>query len=136
LPAGPNHRRRLGERDFSRFEAEPGDRLLRSIEYVNLSAYGGAEAPLVGKRLRAAHESFRGVNADGSRYHALEPEAYAWVHATLADGIVAGQAMLGSPLDAEETERARITGLGYLRWRRRAIDRGALGSFLPAESAR
>ena len=35
---------------------------------------------------------------DGRRYHALEPEAYAWVHATLADAIVAGHARFGRPM--------------------------------------
>jgi uncharacterized protein (DUF2236 family) len=30
------------------------------------------------------HQRIKGVRPDGTRYHALEPEAYAWVHATLA----------------------------------------------------
>ena len=39
----------------------------------------------MGRRLRELHKSIKGVNPDGSRYHALEPEAYAWVHATLIE---------------------------------------------------
>ena len=30
----------------------------------------------------------RATNPDGSKYHALEPEAYAWVHATLIEATV------------------------------------------------
>src|ERR1043166_1360995 len=51
-----------GVRDFSKFEQEPWDRLFRTIDYVNLSVYGGTDAPLVGRRLRSAHKSIKGVN--------------------------------------------------------------------------
>src|SRR5919197_141749 len=34
------------------------------------------------------HKRIKGVKPDGERYHALEPEAYAWVHATLAEPLL------------------------------------------------
>ena len=105
-----------GVRDFSKFEQEPWDRLLRTIDYVNLSVYGGDEALAVGRRLRALHKPIKGMNADGSRYNALEPGAYAWVHGTLAESIVSGQAMLGTPLTADETERFYKEWLGIGRF--------------------
>src|SRR5258706_4753858 len=105
-----------GVRDFSKFESEPWDRLMRTIDYLNLSVYGGSEAPLVGQRLRKMHKPIKGVNPDGSRYHALEPEAYAWVHATLADSIVAGQALLGCPLSPPEIEQFYREWLGIGRF--------------------
>src|SRR5437764_518327 len=56
----------------------------------------------------------------GRPYSALEPEAYAWVHATLADAIVAGHARFGIPFGAAERERfwmewravGRLLGIG------------------------
>jgi uncharacterized protein (DUF2236 family) len=67
--------------------------------------YGGpAAAGEMGRRLRAFHRPIRGVDRDGRRYSALEPGAYAWVHATLADAIVRGHARLGRPLDTAQRE--------------------------------
>lgn len=39
----------------------------------------------VGARVREAHQQIRGVDREGRRYHALEPEAYWWVLATGLD---------------------------------------------------
>src|SRR5690348_15240931 len=66
-----------GVSDYSDFEQRPWDRLMRTLDYVNLLVYGGLEAASAGRRLRDLHREFRGVRADGKRYHALEPDAYA-----------------------------------------------------------
>jgi uncharacterized protein (DUF2236 family) len=94
-----------GVRDHSTFETDPWGRLWRTLDYTNSSVYGGAAAAEVGRRLRTAHRGIRGTNPDGTRYHALEPEAFAWVHATLVDAIVTGHARFGRPLGAAETEQ-------------------------------
>ncbi|HLY47942.1 MAG TPA: oxygenase MpaB family protein [Solirubrobacteraceae bacterium] len=94
-----------GVRDYSDFERRPWSRLLRTIDYVTLLVYGGPRAIPAGRRLRELHRGFRGVREDGRRYHALEPDAYAWVHATLIDAYVTGHAHFGTPMTAEETER-------------------------------
>jgi uncharacterized protein (DUF2236 family) len=91
-----------GVRDHSTFEQDPWGRLLRTVDYLMLITYGGREAAAVGRRLRDVHKSIKGTNPDGSSYHALEPEAYAWVHATLLEaGIVAHKRFIGSLTDAE-----------------------------------
>ena len=54
----------------------------------------------MGRRIREFHKQIRGVRPDGVPYHALEPEAYAWVHATLAAGIVQAHERFGLPLSA------------------------------------
>lgn len=72
-----------GVRDHSDFERDPYGRLLRTMDYLSLLIYGGSEAVAVGRRLRRLHEPIRGTMADGTPYSALEPEAFAWVHATL-----------------------------------------------------
>jgi uncharacterized protein (DUF2236 family) len=57
------------------------------------------------------HKRIKGVKPDGERYHALEPEAYAWVHATLAHSIVRGHELLGRPMSLPDIERF------YAEWR-------------------
>ncbi len=62
------------------------------------------DAVAAGRRLRALHKGFKGVREDGQRYYALEPEAYAWVHATLIETYVAGHAHFGRA-DAPRPDR-------------------------------
>ncbi len=105
-----------GVRDYSDFERRPWNRLLRTIDYVTLLVYGGRAAAPTGRRLREIHKRFKGVREDGQRYHALEPAAYAWVHATLIDTYVRGHAQFGRPMTpAEVTSFYReYRGLGRL----------------------
>jgi uncharacterized protein (DUF2236 family) len=105
-----------GVRDYSDFEQRPWDRLLRSLDWVNLLVYGGEDGAAAGRRLRALHKEFRGTREDGKRYYALEPEAYAWVHATLLESYVAGHERFGRPMTVDQRERfyAEYRGLGRL----------------------
>jgi uncharacterized protein (DUF2236 family) len=105
-----------GVSDYSDFERRPWDRLMSTIDYVSLLVYGGREAVPAGRRLREIHKDFRGTRADGERYHALEPTAYAWVHATLIETYVTGHATFGRPMRSEEIERfySEYRGLGRL----------------------
>ena len=94
-----------GVSEHSDFAADPWGRLLRTLDYVNGTIYGGPElAGEIGRRVRAIHTHIKGVRPDGVRYHALEPEAYAWVHATLAQSIVHSHRWLGSPMKRREEE--------------------------------
>jgi uncharacterized protein (DUF2236 family) len=105
-----------GVRDYSDFERRPWHRLLRTVDYVTLLVYGGEQAIASGRRLRALHRRFKGVREDGERYHALEPDAYAWVHATLIQTYVTGHAHFGTPMRPGEVERfyAEYRRLGRL----------------------
>lgn len=91
-----------GVRDYSDFERRPWDRLMRTLDYVSLLVYGGPDAIAAGRRLRSLHKSFQGTRAEGQRYYALEPRAYAWVHATLLESYVAGHAHFGRPMTPAE----------------------------------
>ena len=94
-----------GVREHSNYKEDPWGRLLRTLDYVNLTVYGGAEAAAAtGRNLRQMHKRIRGVAPDGTRYSALEPEAYAWVHATLADAIVVGHERFGNRLSDEDVK--------------------------------
>jgi len=105
-----------GVRDFSDFEERPWNRLLRTIDYVTVLVYGGPDAIAMGRRLRALHKGFQGVREDGQQYYALEPEAYAWVHATLLETYVAGHERFGRPMRLDQKERfyREYRGLGRL----------------------
>ena len=105
-----------GVSDFSDFERRPMERLLRTADYLNLLVYGGRDAVTAGRRLRAMHHAFRGVRKDGEPYSALEPRAYAWVHATLIASFVDGHAHFGRRMSREQVERfyREYRGLGRL----------------------
>jgi uncharacterized protein (DUF2236 family) len=105
-----------GVRDHSNFQADPWGRLMRTTDYLFLLVYGGAAARPMGRRLRELHKQIKGTNPDGSRYHALEPEAYAWVHATLIEASFAtGERFVGG-LTAADCDRlyAEYMPLGRL----------------------
>jgi uncharacterized protein (DUF2236 family) len=105
-----------GVRDYSDFEHRPWDRLLHTLDWVTLLVSGGRDAAAGGRRLRALHKNFTGTREDGQPYYALEPEAYAWVHATLIESYVAGHASFGRPMTIDQAERfyREYRGLGRL----------------------
>jgi uncharacterized protein (DUF2236 family) len=102
-----------GVSEHSDFRADPWGRLLRTLDYSYVMTYGGPElAGDMGRRIREMHKRIKGIGPDGEPYHALEPEAYAWVHATLAHSIVRGHELLGRPMHGRDVERF------YAQWRR------------------
>jgi uncharacterized protein (DUF2236 family) len=95
-----------GVSEHSRFREDPWGRLFRTLDYSCTMVYGGERAAgEMGIRIRRYHKQISGMAADGRRYHALEPEAYAWVHATLAEAIVRGHERFGRPFTEQETRR-------------------------------
>ena len=101
-----------GVSEHSNFKADPWGRLFRTLDYTYAMTYGGPElAAATGRGIREMHKRIKGVKPDGERYHALEPEAYAWVHATLAHSIVRGHELLGRPMARNDVERF------YAEWR-------------------
>src|SRR4051812_9762456 len=95
-----------GVREHSDFERDPWGRLWRTLDFVNLLVYGGPEAAArTGRRLREMHRSIKGVDPHGRGYHALEPEAYAWVHATLCDAILGSHRLFGQRMRPDEVAR-------------------------------
>jgi uncharacterized protein (DUF2236 family) len=101
-----------GVREHSDFERDPWGRLWRTLDFVNLFIYAGPEAAArTGRVLREMHRSIKGVAPDGRRYHALEPEAYAWVHATLCDAILGSHRLFGQRMRPDEVHAF------YAEWR-------------------
>lgn len=101
-----------GVHQHSAFTRDPWGRLLRTLDYVYGTVYGGPElAGSMGARLRTMHRPITGHLPDGRRYSALEPGAFAWVHATLAVGLFRGSERLGGPMS--ESDKAAF----YAQWR-------------------
>lgn len=95
-----------GVRQHSDYRADPWARMQRSSDYVTVMIYGGAERAIAeGRSLREMHKKIQGTGEDGRRYHALEPGAFAWVHATLADSILRANELFVGPLDEDDSER-------------------------------
>ncbi len=95
-----------GVSEHSQFQRDPWGRLLRTLDYTCTMVYGGPEAAgEMGLRLRSFHKQISGTRPDGQRYHALEPAAYAWVHATLAEAIVLAHERFGRPFTDEQREQ-------------------------------
>jgi uncharacterized protein (DUF2236 family) len=94
-----------GVHQYSSFTTDPWGRLLRTLDYVHGSIYGGPElAGSIGRRVRGMHRAIRGVTEQGRPYRAMEPTAFAWVHATLAAAIFAGHDRLATPMTGEERD--------------------------------
>jgi uncharacterized protein (DUF2236 family) len=112
-----------GVSQHSNFKQDPWARLLRTLDYTTAVTYGGPDlAWEVGRRVREMHGRITGVRPDGEPYHALDPEPYAWVHATLAESIVRGHRLFCSPrLNPSELEEfwrewrrmGRLVGVRY-----------------------
>ncbi len=88
-----------GVHEYSGFATDPWGRLLRTLDYVHGTVSGGPDlAGSIGRRVREMHRTIRGVRDDGVAYHAMEPDAFAWVHATLALAVVTGHEQLVGPM--------------------------------------
>jgi uncharacterized protein (DUF2236 family) len=95
-----------GVSEHSQFRRDPWGRLLRTLDYTYTMVYGGPQAAgEMGLRIRSFHKQIRGMGPDGRRYHALEPEAYAWVHATLAEAIVVAHEHFARPFTENQREQ-------------------------------
>ena len=101
-----------GVAEHSDFTTAPWSRLLRTIMSVNRVVFAPAPAAEAeSQRLRRVHAAIRGTDHAGRPYHALDPDAYAWVHLTLVHFFVDVRRILGRPLTPAQQGRL------YLEWR-------------------
>lgn len=94
-----------GVHQYSSFVKDPWGRLLRTLDYVHGTISGGPElAGSIGRRVREMHRTIKGTRGDGVPYNAMEPDAFAWVHATLASAAVDGHATFGRRMTDGQAE--------------------------------
>mgnify|MGYP000553065731 FL=1 len=71
-----------GVEDHSILLREPLQRVARSVYPIMGVVYDGDRAADTGAQIRGYHETIKGTDHNGHRYHALNPETFYWAHAT------------------------------------------------------
>jgi uncharacterized protein (DUF2236 family) len=117
----------IGVAEHSHYREDPWERLARTLDFTTALLYAEpVVAAAAARELRARHARIRGTRPDGSRYHALEPAAFAWVWASLYQAIAAAHRHFGNPMPREEEERF------WIEWRRLGRLLGVRERDLPA----
>ena len=95
-----------GVEQHSRFFEERWQRLLRSLYPIGGVVFDGDRAAETAAEVRAYHNEIKGVDSQGRRYHALDPETFYWAHATFFMGtIVTAENFIGG---ISEDEKRRL----------------------------
>ena len=71
-----------GVEDHSILLREPLQRVARSVYPIMGVVYDGDRAAETGAQIRGYHQTIKGVDGEGRRYHALNPDTFYWAHAT------------------------------------------------------
>jgi uncharacterized protein (DUF2236 family) len=71
-----------GVEDHSILKREPLQRVARSVYPIMGVVYDGDRAPATGAQIKSYHNTIKGTDGSGRRYHALNPETFYWAHAT------------------------------------------------------
>lgn len=79
----------------------------------------------MGHRLRELHREIKGVDKDGKKYHALDPEAYSWVHITGFDATLRMYEYFGRRLSREDREQM------FSEWKRMGALLGIADKYIP-----
>lgn len=103
-----------GVRDHSDFFGEPWERIIRSVPEIQGVTFDWPEAEATARRITAYHLGIKGVDEQGRRYHALDPETYFWAHLTIFDTMVTAIELFDHPLsDFEKEQLYAETMAGY-----------------------
>jgi uncharacterized protein (DUF2236 family) len=71
-----------GVEEHSILLREPLQRVTRSVYPIMGVVYDGDRAANTGAQIRGYHNTIKGIDTEGRRYHALNPETFYWAHAT------------------------------------------------------
>jgi len=94
-----------GVEEHSRFFAERWQRLFRSLYPIGGVVYDGPRAAETARAVRGYHDTIKGVDSRGRRYHALNPDTFYWAHSTFFMlTVVAAERMCGG-LSEEDKRR-------------------------------
>ncbi|KAA9151327.1 DUF2236 domain-containing protein [Amycolatopsis acidicola] len=94
-----------GVEEHSDFFAERWQRLFRSLYPIGGVVYDGPRAEETARAVRSYHDTIKGVDSRGRRYHALNPDTFYWGHSTFFMlTLIAAERMCGG-LSAEDKRR-------------------------------
>ncbi|WP_297602075.1 oxygenase MpaB family protein, partial [Mycobacterium sp.] len=77
-------------------------RLLRSLYPIGGVVFDGDRAPMTGAEVRDYHIPIKGVDAQGRRYSALNPDVFYWAHATFFMGTILTAEHFGDGLTEDQ----------------------------------
>lgn len=90
-----------------KYKYDPWGRARDSIALLWPVVYSRPQRAIdMGIRLHELHRHIKGVDKHGKRYHALDPEAYSWVHMTGFDAAVRLHEYFGRPLTQSQRQQA------------------------------
>ncbi|WP_082948068.1 oxygenase MpaB family protein [Mycobacterium sp. 852014-52450_SCH5900713] len=86
----------------STFFREPLPRVMRSLYPIGGVVFDGDRAPTTGAEVRDYHTDIKGVDDQGRRYHALNPDVFYWAHSTFFMGTILVAERFGGGLTEAE----------------------------------
>jgi len=89
-------------KDHSIFFTERLPRLFRSLYPIGGVVFDGDRAPQTGAEVRDYHIGITGVDEQGRRYSALNPDVFYWAHATFFMGTILTAEHFGSRLTEDQ----------------------------------
>jgi uncharacterized protein (DUF2236 family) len=89
----------------SKFFDERWERLYRSLYPIYGVVFDGPRAPETARRVRGYHDTIKGVDDRGRKYHALDPDTFYWAHATFFDSLVVSVEWFDGPLPLADKHR-------------------------------
>ena len=91
--------------EHSTFFRERWPRLLRSLYPIGGVVFDGDRAARTGAEVRDYHTDIKGVDAQGRRYHALNPEVFYWAHSTFFVGtLIVAERLCGGLTEAQKRQ--------------------------------
>lgn len=109
-----------------KYKHDPWGRARNSIALLWPIVYARPEKAIaMGKQLRELHRQIKGVDKHGQKYHALDPEAYSWVHMTGFDASVRMHETFGTPLTPEQRKQA------FTEWKQMGAMLGIIDKHIP-----
>lgn len=109
-----------------KYKYDPWGRARNSIALLWPIVYSRPEKAIaMGKRLRELHRQIKGVDKNGQKYHALDPEAYSWVHITGYDANVRMHEIFAKPLTPEQRRQA------FEEWKQMGAMLGIIDKYIP-----
>ncbi|MBC6445613.1 oxygenase MpaB family protein [Actinokineospora xionganensis] len=104
-----------GVEQHSDFFNEPWQRVLRSVPQIQGTTFDWPEGGATARKIRDYHTEIKGIDQQGRRYHALDPEVYFWAHATIFDALFQSIDMFGKPLSEADKDRLYAEGCEIYR---------------------
>nr|WP_206024712.1 oxygenase MpaB family protein [Rhodococcus sp. 14C212] len=91
--------------EHSQFFDERWERLYRSLYPIYGVVFDGPRAQETAAQVRGYHDTIRGIDKKGRRYHALDPDTFYWAHATFFYSLVVSIEWFDGPLSLADKHR-------------------------------